>query len=69
MAAKKKAQSNWIKVEDQKPPIGQSVLMATDDYVAEGEYRGGHWMQYRWSARLFNQVRYWQPLPEVPKGE
>ena len=55
----------WIKNDDiNKPQQKRSVLLLTKHgVVAEGEFLGKNWMQYRWSCTLKDSdVLYWMPL-------
>lgn len=38
--------------EGNKPPINHSILMKTTHGIAEGEWKGEYWYQYRWAARV-----------------
>jgi hypothetical protein len=54
----------WNKNSDtNKPPINHSVLLITKNGVAEGEWKGENWIQYRWSCTVQdNDVLYWTEL-------
>lgn len=67
--AKKKVQSNWIKVEEQMPEVHQAVIFTNGIDVYVGEYCGGSlWMDHK-RRMLLSTTTHWQPLPEAPKGE
>lgn len=36
--------------DDNKPQINHSILMKTTHGIAEGEWDGEYWIQYRWSS-------------------
>lgn len=61
----------WIPVTERLPAIRHNVLIMTaKGGVAEGEYTGDGWVQYRWSAHMGkNVVTHWMPLPTPPKEE
>ena len=41
----------WNKnTEGNKPQVNHSVLMKTTHGIAEGEWQGGYWHQYRWAG-------------------
>ena len=49
-----------------KPAINHSVLMNTIQGIAEGEWQGEHWFQYRWSWTLKdNDVSAWMELSDL----
>lgn len=53
--------NKWNRNTDSnKPTINHSVLMKTTHGIAEGEWQGGQWLQYRWSAYLKDdEILYW----------
>ena len=56
--------------EGNKPQIKRSVLMLTKHDVAEGEWLGEDWCQYRWSCKLKDEeVLYWMHLSDLKKLE
>ena len=61
--------SRWIPVTERLPDIGSSCLISpVSGCVAEGQYDGDGWTQYRWSAKLDKDaVTHWMPMPEPPK--
>ena len=49
-----------------KPAINHSVLMKTIQGIAEGEWQGEHWFQYRWSWTLKDSdVLSWMELSDL----
>ena len=51
---------------DNKPQIKHSVLMLTTHGVAEGEWLGEEWCQYRWSCKVKDaDVLYWLHLSDL----
>lgn len=65
----------WIKNSaNNKPQLRHSVLMKTTHGIAEGEWQGSQWLQYRWSSKLEDkEVLYWIELywleQDLPKEE
>ena len=61
----------WKKNYDgNKPKLKQSVLMLTTNGVAEGEWLGEKWYQYRWSCELKDSaVLYWMHLSDLARLE
>ena len=65
----------WIKNSvNNKPQLRHSVLMKTTLGIAEGEWQGDYWLQYRWSCRVKDKnVLYWIELnlldSDLPKEE
>lgn len=59
----------WNKnTKDNKPQVNHSVLMQTIYGIAEGEWRGEDWYQYRWSGIIKdNAVIAWIELSDVEK--
>jgi hypothetical protein len=57
----------WRKNDkDSKPPVKNSVLMLTTHGVAEGEWLGDEWCQYRWSCKIKDEdVLYWMHLSDL----
>lgn len=54
--------------EDNKPEIKHSVLMFTAHGIAEGEWLGDEWCQYRWSCKVKDsEVLYWVYLSDLDK--
>jgi len=55
---------------DNKPQIKHSVLMLTTHGVAEGEWLGEEWCQYRWSGKVKDtDVLYWLHLSDLESLE
>lgn len=56
----------WNKnTEGNKPQVNHSVLMKTTYGIAEGEWDGECWLQYRWSSRMRdNDVLSWIELSD-----
>lgn len=55
---------------DNKPAIKHSILMLTTHGVAEGEWDGNEWIQYRWSAKVKDSdVYYWLCLEDLTQLE
>jgi hypothetical protein len=53
-----------------KPPKNHSILMKTTHGIAEGEWNGNEWIQYRWSAKVQDSdVYYWLHLEDLVKLE
>ena len=61
----------WRKNHDNnKPELKRSVLMLTTHGVAEGEWLGEKWCQYRWSCELKDgEVLYWIHLSDLERLE
>ena len=59
----------WRKNRDNnKPELKRSVLMLTTHGVAEGEWLGEKWCQYRWSCELKDgEVLYWIHLSDLER--
>lgn len=59
----------WIPVTERLPDIGSNCLISpVSGCVAEGQFDGDGWTQYRWSAKLDKDtITHWMPLPEPPK--
>lgn len=60
--------SEWIRVEDQKPPEGPHCLVvlkwSDDDYeVTELDYG----VDLALGGRYAKRVTHWMPMPELPK--
>ena len=57
----------WIPVKERLPDVGSSCLISpVSGCVAEGQYDGDGWTQYRWSAKLDKDaVTHWMPLPAL----
>lgn len=56
--------------EGNKPQIKHSVLMLTTHGVAEGEWLGKDWCQYRWSCEIKDKdVLYWLHLSDLESLE
>ena len=56
--------------ENNKPAIKRSILMLTTHGVAEGEWDGNGWIQYRWSCELKeSDVLYWIHLEDLTQLE
>lgn len=58
--------SEWIKVEDKLPEIGQRVLTWNGE-VQICEWDEGWLAEGGWYS--LDEIRSWQPLPPPPKGE
>jgi len=55
---------------DNKPQTKHSVLMLTTHGVAEGEWLGKEWCQYRWSCKVKDaDVLYWLHLSDLESLE
>ena len=53
-----------------KPAMNHSVLMKTIQGIAEGEWQGEHWFQYRWSWTLKdNDVLAWMELSDLDEQD
>lgn len=61
----------WQKnTPENKPLKNHSVLMKTVDGIAEGEWDGKYWHQYRWSAHIYDSnVLYWIELHDLEKQD
>ena len=59
----------WNKnTEGNKPQVNHSVLMKTTYGIAEGEWDGERWLQYRWSSRMKdNDILSWIELSDLRK--
>ena len=56
--------------ENNKPSLKHSILMLTKHGVAEGEWNGEEWLQYRWSAKVKDSdVLYWLHLDDLMQLE
>lgn len=56
--------------ENNKPAIKNSVLMLTTHGIAEGEWVGNEWVQYRWSCKVKDtEVLYWMHLEDLTQLE
>ena len=56
--------------ENNKPAIKHSVLMFTTHGIAEGEWVGNEWVQYRWSCKVKDiDVLYWMHLEDLTQLE
>lgn len=64
-----KLEIKWNKnTKYNKPQVNHSVLMLTINGVAEGEWKGGGWCQYRWSTILYDrEVIAWMELSDLEK--
>lgn len=56
--------------KENKPPIYHSILMKTTHGIAEGEWRGECWCQYRWSTNHIkdSDVLAWMELSDLDKS-
>jgi len=63
--------AGWRKnYKDNKPKVKHSVLMFTTHGIAEGEWLGGEWCQYRWSCKIKDEdVLYWLHLSDLENLE
>ena len=63
--------TGWRKNDkDNKPQVKHSVLMFTTHGVAEGEWLGEKWCQYRWSCKIKDEdVLYWLHLSDLENLE
>ena len=53
---------------DNKPTLNHSVLIKNIHGIAEGEWNGKEWIQYRWSRTIKDgDVLYWMDLHELEK--
>ena len=61
--------AKWEKnTADNKPTLNHSVLMKNIHGIAEGEWNGKEWIQYRWSSNIEDSdVIYWMELSELEK--
>lgn len=61
--------AKWEKnTADNKPTLNHSVLMKNIHGIAEGEWNGKEWIQYRWSSNIKDSdVLYWMNLYELEK--
>jgi hypothetical protein len=51
-----------------KPQVNHSVLMKTTQGIAEGEWKGEYWEQYRWSGSVKDSdVLSWMELSDLEK--
>lgn len=59
----------WKKnIIDNKPTLNHSVLMKSIHGMAEGEWNGKEWIQYKWSCKVKDSdVLYWMDLHELEK--
>ena len=59
----------WKKnTTDNKPTLNHSVLMKSIHGIAEGEWNGKEWIQYKWSCKVKDSdVLYWMDLHELEK--
>ena len=57
----------WQKnTPDNKPAVNHSILMKTIQGIAEGEWQGEHWFQYRWSWTFKDsEVLAWMELSDL----
>lgn len=57
----------WIKnTNSTKPPKCHSILMHTTNGIAEGEWQGDKWLQYRWNTILKNcEILEWIELSKL----
>lgn len=61
----------WNKnTPENKPSICHSILMKTTHGIAEGEWRGEYWCQYRWSTNHIkdSDVLAWMELSDLDKS-
>lgn len=65
----KEKQKMWFKnTKDNKPAISHSVIMMTRHGIAEGEWMGDCWLQYRWSSKLKDdEVIFWTEFSSLEK--
>ena len=51
-----------------KPVINHSVLIKSTYGIAEGEWQGEQWLQYRWQSKIKDSdVQYWMELSDLEK--
>ena len=64
-------QPGWRKnYSGNKPKVKHSVLMLTTHGIAEGEWLGEEWCQYRWSCKVKDtEVLYWMHLSDLENLE
>ena len=63
--AKKKQQSNWIKIEERLPEAYRAVIFTNGIDVYVGEFCGGSmWLDYQ-RRMLISTTTHWQPLPDL----
>ena len=56
--------------DDNKPAVKHSILMLTTHGIAEGEWLGEEWCQYRWSCKVKDSdVLYWIHLSDLESLE
>lgn len=56
--------------ENNKPAAKRSVLMFTTHGIAEGEWDGSDWVQYRWSCIVNDSdILYWIHLEDLTRLE
>ncbi len=60
--------NTWISVKERLPEVGKKVIVARDEKVEQGVYRGvnGWWKVYGTNTK---SVTHWMPMPQPPKGE
>ena len=59
--------NRWISIEESKPEDMQQVLAVVDGDTREAFYNAGCFIGSNF-YRSINEVKWWQPLPEPPKG-
>ena len=56
----------WTESRKKKPSANHSVLMLTSHGIAEGEWQGDKWLQYRWQCILKDsEVSHWMELNDL----
>lgn len=59
----------WKKNSDEnKPMVNHSVLIKSTYGIAEGEWNGEQWIQYRWKSMIKDiDVKAWMELNDLKK--
>ena len=66
--------SPWISVKERLPKIGEKVLLNFESVISPKtgvleECKGRIYWRFRYFTLTFEDVDYWMPIPELPKGE
>ena len=59
--------SEWISVEDRLPDADTHLIICYDDGLVGTAFFCNHLFQRDWKSN-FNDVTYWQPLPDPPES-